>query len=174
MVAGNGGLALAGAAVAGWRWPLEYLASIRNDAVTPGAGHMPTLYWAAYDAGFGGLPFAALAVIAVALAAWFIGKRCDLMLGIAAAPALVMPFLQHTYIYDGLLLLPLLVLTLQTPSPRVCIPAFALLTPVPWAVCMMGHPWSLVAPLCVIALIALRLTYQNSQPQPTPELAHAS
>lgn len=178
MAAGHAGLALWGAAVAGWRWPLDYLASIRNDAVTPGTEHMPTIYWAAYDLGFRGTAYVAFAVIAIAVAAWFIGKRCDLLTGLAAAPALAMPFLQHTYIYDAVLLLPLLTLAMQLPSPRLCAMVFPLLTPIPWVACLVGQPWSLVAPGFVIALIALRLTFKGSPaesaPAPMPELAQAS
>ncbi len=154
--AGNAALTVVGFAVAGWRWPLDYLASIGRDAVTPGIEHMPTFYHALASLGLPGWWVAGPALLVGAMA-WLAGTRLGPEAGIAIAPALVMPFLKHTYLFDGILLLPLLVMSVGLNSRALRCGSILLLTPIPWIACLVGYPWSLIAPAIVLSLTIIHL-----------------
>lgn len=160
--AGNALLILVGALVAGWRWPMDYLASIRNDIVTPAAEHMPTFYWAASGLGIPAAVFGAGAAILVISAAWLAGRRLDVAESIIIVPAFMMPFLQHTYVYDAVVLLPLSVYCLRSGSTTTRVLAVLALTPIPWIGCLAGLPWSLLAPATVTAMVVARLAERPS------------
>lgn len=149
LAAGNSALAVASFAIAGWRWPLDYLESIGRDAVTPGADHMPTFYHALTSLN---LPewWVLAPVAGIAVASWMAGRRLDAEASVAIAPALVMPFLKHTYVFDAVVLLPVLILALNSKSLPRRLTAVALLTPIPWIGCLAGYPASLVAPALVL------------------------
>jgi hypothetical protein len=166
MAAGNAALVLASCAAAGWRWPIEYLAAIQRDAVTPGIEHMPTFFHALHGLGPYWPVLVPLAPMSVAI--WFAPRRLTAELAIAAAPAMMIPFVSHTYLFDGIVLLPLLVSTLSAESKPARIAAMALLTPIPWAACLVGYPWSLFAPLLVVALLALQLSSTSPEGSSSP------
>ncbi|MBS1877336.1 MAG: DUF2029 domain-containing protein [Acidobacteria bacterium] len=153
LASGNAVLACVSAAVAGLRWPNEYLASIGRDAVTPGAEHMPTFFHAI--AGLGPPDWwPLLAAALVACAAWAAGRRLDPETALLIAPALAMPFLNHTYVFDAVVLLPLLMRSLSASATAIRLTAVFLLTPIPWIGCFAGYPGTLPAAVTVLVLIS--------------------
>lgn len=151
---GNCALMLASFAVAGRSWPVDFLRSISSEAVTPGAEGLPTLYalihtvphWYVWYAG---------AVIAALSAAVSLGRRAPIEIAIAAAPALSLPLLNHTYIYDCALLAPLCLLAVQGTSPVARTLGFCLLLPLPYLAAIVGPPYSWIVPLLTAGLLGV-------------------
>jgi len=165
MAAGNVLLVAVSCTIAGWRWPLDYLASINRDIVSPGAGHMPTLYYVLASVGFPEWWWTGPAVC-IAAAAWYAGRRLSVETGLAIAPALILPFLKHTSTFDALLLLPLLMMSVASGSTPARLCALALLSPIPWLACLGGYPWSTAAPVLVLFLIGSTFRRRGLQHEP--------
>ena len=137
---GVGALVVLSFLSAGWKWPVEYLHVLTMPGINPNRIIMPNIHGLAPQ-GLE-LPLVILALVLTCVAIF----RLDYIDGTAAALAGSYVCSYHTYVMDGVILLPAIMLVLErygrssraTLSRRLvsCI-AGMLITPIPWIMVMM-------------------------------------
>jgi hypothetical protein len=137
LTAGCAVLGVACFVAGGWEWPLRYLALVREPANNPYGELMPSLHSL-----FAGLPFAGAlevgGICVLAVGVWAASRRSGGECGLAAALAGGILAAPHAYMADGALLIPALMLLMKRADFGVRSLRFYLLTPVPWALLMIG------------------------------------
>jgi len=153
LLAGGGALAGISFAVAGWDWPLEWLASALNDRFSPGLSAMPNLHGALSK-----LPAAfvweAVASAIVVAAVWIAARRGEFHWGFGAALAGGLLLSRHSYMLDTAVLLPTCLTIMALSNLLVLrILAFVPLVPV-WAMLVgSAYPYSALATAVAAALL---------------------
>ena len=159
---GGGALAGLSTAAAGWRWPLEMWRETRNSAFSPSLGNMPNLHGMLES-----LPLAwaweMLLSAAVAWAVWTIARRASFQTALAAGLLGGILLARHSYVLDLTLLIPAMLVLLQTTrraALRIC--AAALLAPPLLFLAIQGLPYSAaVVLICWVALIGWALEFRG-------------
>jgi hypothetical protein len=115
-----GGVILLGLSFAleGWQWPLRLLELSRRFEFSPAPYKMPNLHGVSYWLPFSLAWEVGLAVLALA-ATYLISRRCEARVAAATALATGLLVSHHAYIYDAVLLIPLLMLAQQERFPAV-------------------------------------------------------
>ena len=125
-------------AVWGANWPSEYIAQLRSPLLDPPPSRMLNLHEVAQSLA---LPSAVWITAALALYAvfWFLCKRVSLPDALLIALPLGMIASPHCKVYDGVVLLPLLVKVVSRKSPAGLLALLAL-TPAFYLMVLMGTP----------------------------------
>ncbi len=144
LLSGGAALAMVSFAVAGWRWPLQFVESALDPKFSPGLSAMPNLHGALSE-----LPASAAlelaASIAVAAAVWFTARRGSFSIALAASLVGGLLLSQHSYLLDTAVVLPA-ALTVMTLSSSKALKVVALLLLVPPTAFLIGvaYPYSAI------------------------------
>jgi len=126
-------------AAEGWAWPSRLMQLAKISEFSPAQRRMPNLlgltHWLPYGLGVE----AVLGLLALA-AVWVIARRSPLTIGATAAVTAGLLVGHHSYVYDGVLLLPACALALKLPVPEA-IRSWALLVcaPIPYLLLIQAH-----------------------------------
>jgi alpha-1,2-mannosyltransferase len=163
--AGTAALAIASAWVAGWNWPVRYLAAIFRPSNNDSFQGMPTLYYALRALPYGAFLWVFL-VLAATWAIWQVGRKGNIADMLAISPALAIPLVNHVFSADATLVFPLLVITLlAAKNLPLRLAAIALISPVIWLLSLGGWPWSfLVAALILGIALTFAATLRTNTP----------
>jgi hypothetical protein len=144
--------------LAGPRWPMDYLAILRNPALDPEPRRMPNIRAVMASVSLP-MAIAVIASIAVLAALWFVSKRVSFTDSMIAALPATLIVLPHCYVYDAVLLTPLLVVVVS-PNSWQGIAALIGLSPLPYLLLLSDSPLALFAGSLSIVLITLAGMYQ--------------
>jgi Glycosyltransferase family 87 len=174
LLAGGGVLAAVSFAAAGWRWPLEFVASATNPLFSPNVGQMPNVHGL-----LAGIPFDTAIEVAVgaliACGMWVVARRSSFSFAFAYALVGGLLLSHHAYMLDMAILLPAcLTLSEESRWRWVRVAAMLLLLPPVHVAVEIGRPSSGVVVVLMLALVLLvvleaRASEQVSE-QPLREL----
>jgi hypothetical protein len=136
--------------VAGPDWPRQYLAMLRNPAISPYPDYMPTVR--GIFLGWPSALYATALVLAVLLYVIAKQRNFEVAFGVALAGGLLLN--THSYLQDCAILLPALVSAVKSGRAGVRRIALFLMTPIPYVLLMLGH--GAVFLFCVLALAVMR------------------
>ncbi len=155
-------------------WPSEYLALLRNPLLDPEPARMLNIREITATLG---LPAAVylLAGVVLYIGFWFICKRLKVADSLVIALALGLIASPHCKVYDGVVLIPLLVKVVSRDS-LMTIAAFIGLTPVLYLMVLMGSPPVLLVGSALVVAITLgaALRLYGMRDQITASTKHAS
>jgi len=136
-------------AAEGREWPARLMRLSSLSDFSPSPSHMPNLLGLTHALPLGFAVEAVLGILALA-AVWSISRRSPLIIGATAAVAAGLLVSHHSYVYDGVLLLPGIALALRLPVPQALrYGALALCIPIPYLLMMQEHgPW-ILAQVCI-------------------------
>jgi hypothetical protein len=136
-------------AAEGREWPARLMRLSSLSDFSPSPSHMPNLLGLTHALPLGLAVEAVLGILALA-AVWSISRRSPLIIGATAAVAAGLLVSHHSYVYDGVLLLPGIALVLRLPvPPALRYGALALCIPIPYLLMMQEHgPW-ILAQVCI-------------------------
>jgi hypothetical protein len=154
-------------ALSGSAWPADFLTILRNPLLDTEPRRMPNLR--AIAAGLA-LPDAmvAIACLACVVCLWFLCRRLDFADAVTVALPMVLIILPHCYIYDAVVLIPLLVSVVSMESWDGILPVIGL-TPLPYLLLMSETPISVLAgstSIVVITLAGVARLYKMRTEQP--------
>ncbi len=154
-----GGVCLLG--LGGWQPLLDYVAVLRDPWIHYSALHMPNLHGLAANLG-GGWWLEAGLIAALSGAFFFLARRIavpELLLATALVAGVLVSY--HSGIADDVVLYPAYALLLAHTKTRLLHALAALaLTPIPFALVMIGPPYTVLLPLLLLAIPAL-LAYEQ-------------
>ena len=157
----------------GLHWPLGLLAMLRNPKFDMVIERMLNVRAIAASLHLPP-PIYILGSLALLIWLWEIARRMDLRDALIAALPLGMLASPHSYVYDAVVLIPLLVRALSDNSQRVLLTMLAL-TPVPYAI-LMTHsgPHLLIGSVMVVATTtSAAYTFQRAERRHTLQPAKA-
>jgi hypothetical protein len=143
---------------AGPAWPREYLGMLLNPELHPGPEHMPNLFGSLKTLGAPAWLQVAAAVVFAAAGVRAIVRSRDFeaAFGVALVGGLLLSF--HSYVQDCAILLLAVPLVWRGVSRVPEAALFAMLTPIPYLLLLMGAPFNAVAPgLMGVVLIWLAI-----------------
>ncbi len=171
-MAGGTFLLLASVAVEGPQWPLRFLALTQLPIFDPASERMPNLrgLLSAIHLGLGAE--VALALVALGTT-YYLCRRVPLATGAALAVAVGLWVGHHSYSYDCLLLLPVLLLPFEEPLPAPLREwAALLLTPVPYLLLLTDSPgWGALVVAGYTPALLCGLAYRYAR---RPPVRHAA
>jgi hypothetical protein len=123
---------------------------------------------------------AALGLLALA-AVWAISRRSPLTIGATAAVIAGLLVGHHSYVYDGVLLLPACALALKLPVPEaVRYLALLVCAPIAYLLLIQGHGIWMIGQIAIngfglslLALLAFHALRATARRQPVPHAAMA-
>jgi hypothetical protein len=142
-------------------WPLEYFRLIREPANNPYQQFMPNLH--GLVAGLPGAgPLELVGIAAIAWAVWIASCSRRAEWGLAAALAGGVLVAPHAYLADGALLIPAwLLMRRSVKGIGIRLLSFALVTPIPWVLVMIGAGQALRLVLCALVFSIASLTVRS-------------
>jgi hypothetical protein len=144
LAAGSAGLLALSFVAGGWRWPIEYLALIRQPSTNTYPEVMPNLHSV-----FGSAPLELAGVLVLGAAVWFASRKGS-ALGFAAALAAGVLAAPHAYMADGALMIPAAVIVLNKAAGWLKPATLYLASPIPWVLLMIGSGWPARAGLAAL------------------------
>lgn len=156
--AGGAVLTAVSFATAGWRWPLDYARMLTNPAINPRGAYPMNLRALVFD--LTGHDSALVVVLwslpvvaAVVYALWKAKESLtiEISLGVALLAGLLLS--HHAFVYDGSLLLLVLVLFRGCGAVGRCLATLAVLPPL-YLLASFGAPYSAALPVCLLGLLA--------------------
>jgi len=117
-VVGGAALFVASSVIEGWNWPVRLFELSKLGEFSPAPYKMANLHGLAYWLPWSGVVEAALALF-VLLCVWRIARRYPLEIAIPVMLAAGLLVSYHSYVYDGVLLVPCLAMVQQRPFPRI-------------------------------------------------------
>lgn len=151
--AGAAALVVISFALGGWRWPVEYAATVASEEAVAQANSaiMPNLHGL-----FAALPYSGAceigASLCVAAAVLVAVNRTDFATGLAAVLAGGILVSRHAYLHDCALLLPALLIMLPAVRGWALLPLAWLLAPASAIAVLAGHPAGDITRLAIVAL----------------------
>lgn len=129
-------------AAEGREWPARLLELSAIGDFSPSPSHMPNLLGLTHALPYGIAFEVVLSVLALA-AVWMASKRPALGIGATAAVTAGLLVSHHSYVYDGVLLLPAAAMLLRLPVPQFLrYAALLLCVPIPYLILMQTNgPW---------------------------------
>jgi len=126
-------------AAEGLAWPAQLLSLMQLPQFDPAPFRMPNLRGLLEPLG-GGLLLEVTVAGLVMVVVWFISRRAALPVGASLALAGGLQIGHHSYAYDGVLLLPALLLVFETPHPAwMRLWAMVLFSPIPYLLLAIRH-----------------------------------
>jgi len=160
-------------AAEGREWParLWQLSSISDFGPSP--AKMPNLLGLTHGLPYGGGIEAVLALLTLA-AVWIVSRRSAPTVGATAAVIGGLLVSHHSYVYDGVLLLPACALALRLPAPKALrYGALLMCVPIPYLLLMKEHGLWVVAQvsingfaLLLLGLLAVHGLRRSARAQP--------
>ena len=144
LLSGGAALAAVSFAVAGWRWPVQFVESALNPKFSPGLSAMPNLHGALSELpASGALEMAAS--VSVALAVWFTARNGSFSIAFVASLVGGLLLSQHSYLLDTAVVLPAALTVMKLSNSRVLKTAALLVLVPPTAFLIgVGYPYSAV------------------------------